>query len=167
MKQQQTATLTAIFSDVLANLAFMFTDDSPAEPDPAERWLETTIGYEGTTGGGTLKLVCPASFGRVLAANLLGVDETDPQADEKIADAVSEFMNIVCGQVITALHGTEPVFDLTIPQTCELSAPPDLTPSSDPAVSDLTVEGHPVRLSYMSQSGSVVGCSSTAESTDR
>ena len=43
MLQQKAPTLTTILSEVLANLAFMFTDDESAEPAPDDRWLETTI----------------------------------------------------------------------------------------------------------------------------
>ena len=48
MLQQKTATLTTIFSEVLANLAFMFTDDEPGPPSAGDIWLETFISYQGS-----------------------------------------------------------------------------------------------------------------------
>jgi len=147
MEPLTTANLTPVFSDVLANLAFMFTDENRGDPSPATNWLETTISYHGPTSG-TLKLQCPTEFGVLLAANLLGVDAEDDDAGSKAQDAVKEFMNIVCGQFVTTIHGTEQVFDLTIPQTRELTEPPDSTGHDESLVSTLTVEGHSVQLTY-------------------
>ena len=84
----------------------------------------------------------------ILAANLLGTDPMDDDAKSKANDAVKEFMNIVCGQFITASHGTEDVFDLTIPQIRELPEPPDLAEDDGDRITTLLVEGHPLQLSH-------------------
>jgi CheY-specific phosphatase CheX len=147
MRPPTKATLTTVFSDVLANLAFMFSDGSQAEPLPGTRWLETSIAYRGPVVG-TLTFHCTTEFGELLAANLLGVDAADHAARARTQDAVKEFMNIVCGQFITALHGTEHIFDLSIPQTRELDETPHLVTADTAHVSTLTVEGHRVQLTY-------------------
>jgi len=125
MQDQETATLATIFSEVLANLAFMFTDEDIADPTPGNVWLETTIGYSGTAVG-TLVLRCTEDFSTLLAANLLGADPNDDDTKLIGNDAVKEFMNIVCGQYVTAAYGTEEVFNLTIPKIVELSETPVL-----------------------------------------
>lgn len=150
MQQQQTATLTTVFSEVLASLAFMFTDDEQQNPPPDTVWLETRISYFGPFRG-TLFLRCTRDFSTLLAANLLGIDSEDDQAATAAEDASKEFMNIVCGQLVTALYGTESVFNLSIPQLDVMSAPPDLDIPDDPRVSTLWVEGSPVQLSYVSK----------------
>ena len=77
MLQHETTVLTEVFSEVLSSLAFLFADRAPVDTDPDEIWLESTISYRQASGkhsGGTLALRWPAGFGRLLAANALGVD---------------------------------------------------------------------------------------------
>jgi CheY-specific phosphatase CheX len=147
LPQQKTATLTNIFSEVLANLAFMFTDEGPTVVSAGDVWIETTIGYRGAAEG-TLKLLCTRDFAGLLAANLLGIDPEDESVEAKAHDAVKEFMNIVCGQLVTALHGTQKVFDISIPTAEDLPAFPD-APDEARETCTLSVEGHHVRLSYL------------------
>lgn len=187
MQDQKTATpttlttLTTIFSDVLANLAFMFTDEERPEPSTGDLWLETTITYSGQRSAindrqsaewvregnlapaaqsapsrresapsrdreGTLRFRCSSDFSILLAANLLGIDPQDEDAEAKAKDAVKEFMNIICGQLVTAIHGSNEVFDLTIPQIRELPEAPNLGASDDSESSTLCVDGHVIQL---------------------
>ncbi len=145
MLQQQRPTLTAIFSDVLANLAFMFIDESQAEPPPGP-WLETSIQYQGAVRG-RLSLCCPREFSETLAANLLGVDSMELEGAGPAEDAIRELLNVVCGQFVTARYGTETVFHLSIPEVRPLGdGPPGLT--ADGEQCELSVEGQPVRLAH-------------------
>lgn len=145
-----TRTLTAIFSEVLANLAFLFTDDECREPDPDEVWLETTISYHGPFTG-TLKFRCARSFCVLLAANLLGIDPEDEAASSQNEDAVKEFMNIVCGQFVTSMYGSEHVYNLSIPRIEELTEVPDLTDADGLTSSTLSVDHYTVQLIYQPQ----------------
>lgn len=155
MQDQKTATLTTTFSEVLANLAFMFTDQAHGfesvglenVPPPGDVWLETTIGYSGPAAG-TLRLQCTRKFSIQLAANLLGADPKDADVEQKAYDAVKEFMNIVCGQFITAAHGTEAVFDLTIPHITVLAEAPHWGDEPGSCSSTLAIDGQLTRLSY-------------------
>ena len=146
---QKTATLTTIFSEVLADLAFMFNDDVDEAPTPVagDVWLEAEISYHGPQRG-TLRFRCPRLFSEQLAANLLGIDIDSTEASDQSADAVKEFMNIVCGQLITAIHGTEAVFDLTIPTLRELSETPSMPDEQDANSSTLVVEEQRLHLAY-------------------
>jgi chemotaxis protein CheY-P-specific phosphatase CheC len=139
--------LETIFSDVLANLAFMFTEDEIGEPSPDDVWLETCISYHGPQSG-KLLFRCTRSFTVQLAANLLGCNVGDSQAVMDSEDAVKEFMNILCGQFVTIIHGTGDVFNLSIPETGEMPEMPDTTVSDDTIMSTLTVDGYRVQLSY-------------------
>lgn len=145
MQNRKTATLTTIFSDVLANLAFMFNDDEPSEPAGGEVWMETTISYRGSESG-ILRLRCPTEFAALLAANLLGIDSQDTDAGDKAEDAVKEFMNIVCGQLITTWYGSDQVFNLSIPQTQPLVEAPNFDEPGEAEATHLSVEGHQVQL---------------------
>lgn len=147
MPQQKTATLAAIFSEVLANLAFMFNDDEAADPSPGELWFETHIGYRGSERG-MLYLRCTMEFASLLASNLLGVDPQDEDAEAKAIDSVKEFMNIVCGQLITTWYGDDEVFDLTIPETTALAETPELNVEDNDNLTTMSVEGHRVQLEF-------------------
>jgi CheY-specific phosphatase CheX len=151
MPPQTASTLATIFSDVLADLAFLFTDETHQDPDPNDPWVRTTIGYRGSAGG-DLCFYCPRSFTALLAANLLGLEEHEVDA-LACEDAAKEFMNIVCGQLVTALHGTEEVFDLTIPRLEEPEEAPDLTRDDGEFSTTISVEGHRVQLRYTPQNG--------------
>lgn len=144
---QKTAALAAIFSEILTDLAFMFTDDEEADPAPGDTWLETVIGYEGSESG-TLRLCCTRDFSIRLAANLLGIDPQDAGAETKADDAVKEFMNVVCGHLVTTLHGTEDVFSLSIPSIRELPEAPQPGDEDAPHISTFSVDGSRVQLSY-------------------
>ena len=146
MKLQKTATPLAVFSEVLANVAFLFTEEDLPAPATEDAWLETSIVYRGPSRG-ELSLRCPRAFATLLAANLLGIDD---DAESKSEDAVKELMNIICGQFITTMYGTGDVFDLSIPVTHELDQAPDFSNADDPDTSTLTVEGYPVQLTHRS-----------------
>lgn len=148
MQPTTTVTLKTVFSDVLANLAFMFTDDTDATPPAGSGWLETTIGYHGPATG-MLRFHCTRDFAVALAANLLGASPEDEDCVQQSQDAIGEFMNIVCGQFITATHGTEQVFDLTIPCTRDLPAPPEFITNDDASALALNVEGQRIELIYV------------------
>lgn len=145
--QTNAATLKTIFSDVLAKLAFMFTDDEPIDVAPGQTWLETTISYHGPVHGG-LRFRCTRDFAVLLAANLLGVDPEDNNASTQCEDAVKEFMNIVCGQLVTALHGSEDVYALSIPKTVDLAETPDLTDDGGVSSYTVTVDNHVIQMMY-------------------
>ncbi len=152
MVASKTRTLTAIFSEVLANLAFMFTDDEQTETGPGDVWLETTISYHGPVSG-ALRFRCTRSFSVLLAANLLGIDPDDATANRQCEDAVKEFMNIVCGQFVTAMHGPDDVYNLSIPRTVELRGEPDLSDDGGLETSTLSVDNHTVQLTYGPRAG--------------
>ncbi len=154
MQQQKSATLTAIFSDVLANLAFMFTDEDDAPPEADGGWSEASIEYHGCVGG-ALRLVYPKPFAIELAANLLGTDPADVDAESQAADAVKELMNIICGQLVTAMHGTGAVFNLSIPQVEALSGVPDFSYEQNENICAIGVSGHKIQLSLVPSDGDV------------
>jgi len=147
MQQQKTATLATIFSEILADLAFMFSEEDDTDLLSGEEWLETSINYEGTVSG-TLRFWCTQAFSVVLASNLLGIDPDDENASSQARDAAKELMNIICGQFVTAVHGTDDVFELSIPHIEGLSETPDCAEAQDSEVAAFIVDGEQVRLSH-------------------
>jgi CheY-specific phosphatase CheX len=145
MPPSKPATLATIFSEVLADLAFLFTDEAPDAVEPDDEWIETAIGYRGPVNG-DLTFRCPRRFTHLLAANLLGADAAAGVTPSQADDAVKEFMNIVCGQFVTANHGVEEVFNLTIPAVRVLREAPDFDLPDDDHVSTLYAENCRLQL---------------------
>lgn len=148
----RTKTLTAIFSDVLADLAFMFTDDDPSDTEPGEVWLETIISYRGPVVG-TLKFRCTRGFSLLLAANLLGIDAHETTDPLQCEDAVKEFMNIVCGHFVTISYGSDDVFNLSIPHIAELPQAPDLQEADEERSATLSVDQYRLQLIHQTEEG--------------
>lgn len=116
-------TLTEVFLEVLEKLVFMFGEpvDKDNLPEPGNSLMEVTATFEGDLCG-VLKLVVPAEICPQIAANMLGTDPDDASAVEKGVDALNELLNVTCGQVLTALGGTKPIFDVSVPVAAELGA---------------------------------------------
>ncbi len=110
--------LKRIAAVVLSDMAFMLGDDEPTDWAPGAIMLEGTIGYHGPVNG-RLRCFCTRDFAVRLAANIRGIDPDDDEALAGAEDAVRELLNVLCGQLITAWHGTEAVFQLDIPAVRE------------------------------------------------
>lgn len=130
--------LGVIIGDVLGDLAFLVGDDEPLHPCEDAAWNECEIEYRGPIQA-RLRCWCTQAFANQLAANLLGIDENDDQANTSSDDALQEFMNVVCGQLVTAWHGTEPVFNLSIPKVDRNATAPDGTTFGPPHACRLSV----------------------------
>ncbi|MCC6581154.1 MAG: chemotaxis protein CheX [Phycisphaeraceae bacterium] len=105
-----------VAAEVLEEMAFMFAETvSPADlPDP-ENMLCASIQFKGPHTG-QVDLAMPQSCGAAVAANILGVDPSDPKVSSDQKDSVAELLNVICGQLLTRYGGEEPVFDLSVPK---------------------------------------------------
>lgn len=139
--------LTHVVLDVLGDLAFMLTDDQPTDWPAGTAWLQGEVKYRGACTG-TLRCWCTRDFAVRLAANLLGIEAHDGEAQAEAGDAVREFLNVLCGQLITVWHGRQDVFDLSIPVVCECGAPPANCDHTPRHVCRLSVEGEPLLCTY-------------------
>lgn len=108
------------FCEVMEKQVFMVPEPCPAGIAAEEDLLAGTISFSGRLIG-SLLLAMPATLAREIAANFLGVDADDDEADLAAPDALKEMLNITCGNMLTALSGTEAVFDLTIPEVAPLA----------------------------------------------
>jgi hypothetical protein len=102
MREAQTQNMTEAFGGALEALAFITL--APAE-EPIAAPVDATlvrVQLNGTVSA-ALELVAGASFGRQLAANLLGLEADDPEIELRRADALKELINVAAGAII----GTE------------------------------------------------------------
>ncbi len=116
--------LAVVISDVLSELAFLLQDDEPSAVPGDADWLEASVEYRGAVSG-RLTCWCTREFAVLVAANVLGLDVRDSDAASSAEDALCEFMNIVCGQLVTAWYGKQQLFSLSIPRVQECFARPD------------------------------------------
>ena len=147
MQQQTTTTLTTVLSDVLADLAFMFSDGGVYCDQPGELWIETVICYQGGIAG-ELRLICTRSFAEHMAQDLLGIEPGGEISSQESTDAIREFMNVVCGQYVTAAHGTEGVFNLSIPTVLELEEEPFVEECGE-ETTQMSVDGEWLQLRHI------------------
>ena len=139
--------LATIAVDILGDMAFMVTDDVPSEVPPGTVWMQAEVGYSGPRAG-HIMCWCTREFGASLAANLLGIDVSDSEAEVGAEDALRELMNVLCGQLATAWYGTEAVFDLTIPTVAECIELPECVGASDREHCQVSIEGEVLFLAH-------------------
>jgi chemotaxis protein CheY-P-specific phosphatase CheC len=111
--------LIKVCCDVFESLSFMFGEaiDLDEVYSDSKSFINVSISYEGNRAG-ALILIVSAETAKILAYNILGIDEDEEDLPfESSMDALKELLNTICGQFITSRYGDEPVFDLTVPET--------------------------------------------------
>ncbi len=117
MENERIQLLENVFCDVFENLAFMFgelVDKSDLMHNNMKHTL-AQMRFDGDRTGEVI-LTVPDEMCPEIAANVLGIDPDDDQVYDLAGDALKEMLNIICGQLLTALEGSDPVFDLTVPK---------------------------------------------------
>jgi Chemotaxis phosphatase CheX len=128
---------------ILEDAAFLFPDDLPSEARPGAVWnpLGAKLAFEGNGIRGILLVWADPAMVRVLAANMLGLEEDDPQTSSRMGDALAELLNMVAGNTLTEAWGTRPVFHVGIPELLDPSQWPQDCAREGAWIS---AEGHPL-----------------------
>lgn len=107
LDQQLYRTAVQTFED----LAFLLPlPDQPPATDPADTWASVT--FRGPFSG-RLLLGCHRGTLETLAANMLG-DSAPPSQGQQL-DALREVANVLCGNLLPAIAGTQAVFRMEAP----------------------------------------------------
>ena len=114
--------LTDILGTVLQDSAFMFVEPSEEPAAWGEKVFAATLAFESVKGG-TLRLTMALPVGVELAANMLGTEIDDPEAEENGRAAVSEILNVIGGAFVTRYFGTKVPSQLGLPQALMTSKP--------------------------------------------
>lgn len=133
-------TLVGTATRVFEQAAFMFAD----EVDTIDYKLDigVSLSYSGENNG-TVELWTVGELALTIANNLLG-ESGELSGDQLIArqtDAVKEMLNMIAGNLITDLYGTDPVYNLAIPEKIEIPGALSEIPEN---AAKLNVEGLPV-----------------------
>ncbi|MGI5817237.1 MAG: chemotaxis protein CheX [Armatimonadota bacterium] len=126
--EQLERTLLEITEATCETLAFMFPtppieDESNARGDYQGELTHVRVYFAGPFAG-SLALSMPRSMLPALAANMLGLDEQSTTSEQRI-DAARELCNVVCGNLLPAVAGREPVFSVSPPELCDDPGAPD------------------------------------------
>ncbi|MBN2714771.1 MAG: chemotaxis protein CheX [Deltaproteobacteria bacterium] len=108
-------------SEVLEDAAFIFTEVADESLQFNSDILKSSIHYNGQEDG-ILSLAVDKITAKTVAANLLGIEPSDEDAEEKSVEAVSEILNIVCGVFLERWLGGQNHCRLGIPSTVSLTA---------------------------------------------
>ncbi|OGV83446.1 MAG: hypothetical protein A3K19_09890 [Lentisphaerae bacterium RIFOXYB12_FULL_65_16] len=148
MTAEQIANLGQVLCDVLDGFGFMFAEiPEPGAPLPTpSAALVARVGFTGPQNG-LVRVAVPGAFGPLLAANVLGLEDTDsPEAARFGRDTLGEMANVMAGRVTTALFGAQAVFDFAMPEVRDLSNAEwrEFAGHADALI--FQVEGHPLLL---------------------
>lgn len=136
--------LTDILGHVLEESAFILAEPDQGPPRWGGAVLRASIAFESTRGG-TLRLLTNPQAASEIAANMLGIDQGEEEAQNSGRAAVSELLNVVGGAFLTRYFGTAVPSQLGLPDTEILAAPPPDTHRT--CAASLRLEsGHPVVL---------------------
>ncbi len=110
-------TVSEVVTAMLEEAAFVFSD--PVESvevsaDVKERLTGFKIDFSNYESG-SISVFAEQEVAKIIAANMLGCEEDDPEAEKGAESALQEFTNILTGNVITAVYGTKPIIDLSLP----------------------------------------------------
>ncbi|MFW6334786.1 MAG: chemotaxis protein CheX [Desulfosalsimonas sp.] len=139
METSENEILLQVFSSVFEEFAFMFVEedgDDPGEDKGLCPCLLAEIGFTGSDKKGVLEVAAPAEICDELAENILGLEQQElPEGAGE--NALTEVLNVACGYFLAEKYGTDEVFDLSIPETSEVS---------DEQWAEMASEGRYIRL---------------------
>lgn len=117
MPHEHAEAIEEVVTQVLEQLAFIFADPADAGDvqEPPTGAVGVTLKFHGA-GDGVLTVFSGPEVCEELAANLTDDAESDAEAGRQ---ALMELVNVMCGQLLTAIAGREPVFDLEPPVLAE------------------------------------------------
>jgi hypothetical protein len=117
MSEQLKRTLLEVTEQTCEVLAFIFPVPPPDTVDDcAGPIARVQVGFSGPFDG-TLALAMPEEMLPVLAGNILGLDPAETNAAQQ-QDASKELCNVICGNLLPIIAGTEPVFAVSTPRAC-------------------------------------------------
>lgn len=153
MPHENREVIEQVVTEVLEQLAFVFADGAEHDELPGE--LSTAVAVSmGIRGAGVGRLIVASGLPvcQELAGNLLGSDPEE-STNEQSTFALMELVNVLCGQLLTELAGTEPVFDLDPPEPIDRAADTWRSLATDPSAVGFLADDCPmlVRLELETQ----------------
>ena len=130
--------LERIVIGILQEAAFVFAEPTEKRAPDEREVLVARLGFDGPTSGEML-LSCSPIVATDLAANLLGIEPDDPDAEARGGDAIGEMLNIVGGALLADWFGIDGKFEMGVPSVSQLT-PADYVRQTDNAYLMLPLE---------------------------
>ncbi|MBN2281740.1 MAG: chemotaxis protein CheX [Candidatus Marinimicrobia bacterium] len=123
MSENYSEILYNVLEESLESLAFMFAEsiDTSDIAMTDTECIKVTMEFTGDLYNGSLMMIVPSNISSEIAANILGIEDTSDDATDLGDDSLKEVLNVICGRVLTEISGTEPLFDLSIPEIEKIS----------------------------------------------
>ena len=116
MEQKIKSILARVTSETLERLAFIFTfADDERDIDGPEPAVAGRVDFNGFFAGSLLIRVSSSCI-HELAVNMLGLDDDDEISAEDQRDAFKEMLNVICGNVLPAIAGSQVEFKIGSPE---------------------------------------------------
>jgi hypothetical protein len=106
--------LADVLGTVLQDSAFMFAEPTEEPEAWAPPVFSAELAFESVRGG-VLRITTPPRGAVEIAANMLGVDPGDPEAETQASSALGEVLNVVGGAFVTRFFGTKVPSQLGLP----------------------------------------------------
>ncbi len=112
--------LERVAAHVLQDAAFVFAMPLMEERPDLSTWkaVGVRLAFSGPFDG-WCEMWVPFEMSKLLAANMLGMEDNAPDAQEMCFDALKETLNIFSGNLLTELAGADPVFNLGTPSVMQ------------------------------------------------
>lgn len=152
MKTEHAEVLSETFLRVVEQAAFMFAEpaDTAIPPAPEGPCVSVNMEFSGNFKG-SLGMAASSRFCIEMAANVLGMEPDDPKSEAHGIDMLKELLNVVCGNILTEIAGSEAIFTLSIPKASPIDpaawremlgrGPMRFIIDEHPVLVDLCVEG--------------------------
>lgn len=109
-------TASLVLPRMLEETAFLFSEESSRSLVFNDTPVGVGISYSGTESG-ELRVWAQPALMRTLAANMLGIEEMDPNALARRLDALGELLNIALGHCLTERFGEDQPVQMGLPRT--------------------------------------------------
>lgn len=120
MKNEMFQAMEIVAPRILEEAAFLFSEPLDESAIPPGTWEPVGVELRWTgPSTGVMRAWADPSFLPVLAANMLGIEEDDPESQAKGLDALKESLNMIVGNCLTEAWGPGPVFHLEVPRQIE------------------------------------------------
>lgn len=132
-RNQHDETVYQVAADTLESLALMFLVPQEEAPQPGPSCdKRVAVTFRGPFGGA---LVLAVSEGVLpeLAANMLGLSDISDATAAQQEDALKELVNVICGNLLPAVAGTQPVFHISAPEVLKAGQWPQSAGQLSPA----------------------------------
>ena len=106
--------LQRVVMQVLEECAFLCTEPSPAALSRSDPVTRVTLEFSGPRAG-RVELHAGQALALTLAADMLGVDADDADAERLADGALAEVTNVIAGSLVASVFGTDCLVELGIP----------------------------------------------------